>query len=56
MSDKITLKDAMGTPAWMIIYATEPLREVDVTMTYANLKTIHDFSIWLKRLWEERNG
>ena len=43
MKDKITLKDAMDTPVWMMIYAAEPLREIDVTMSYADLKAIYDW-------------
>lgn len=43
MNDKIKLVDAMETPVWMMVYAAEPLREIDVTMTYADLKAIYDW-------------
>ena len=41
MADKITLRDAMETPVWMMVYAAEPTREIEVTMTYADLFAIH---------------
>ena len=43
MADKITLREAMETPAWMMVYLTEPERNIDVTMTYADLFKIHGF-------------
>ena len=43
MADKITLSSALNEPVWMIVYAAEPLREIDVTMTYADLKAIYDW-------------
>ena len=41
MNDKITLREAMETPAWMMVYAGEPERNIDVTMTYADLFAIY---------------
>ena len=41
MADKITLREAMETPVWMMVYATEPERNIDVTMTYADLFKIY---------------
>lgn len=41
-NDKITLRSAMKEPVWMMIYAAEPKRNIDVTMTYADLKVIYD--------------
>ena len=41
MADKITLREAMETPVWMIVYAANPERNVDVTMTYADLFKIY---------------
>ena len=40
-ADRITLREAMETPAWMMLYAGEPERLVDVTMTYADLFVIY---------------
>ena len=40
-ADKITLREAIETPAWMMVYAAEPGRNIDVTMTYADLFAIH---------------
>lgn len=41
MADKITLRDAMENPTWMAVYAAEPERSIDVTMTYADLFAIY---------------
>ena len=41
MNDKITLKNAMEVPGWMMMYAAEPERNIDVTMTYADLFVIY---------------
>ena len=40
--DKISIQNAVETPFWMAIYATEPEREIDVRMTYSDLKVICD--------------
>ena len=45
--DKITLRDAVNNPAWMMVYATEPERNIDVSMTYADLFAIYQ---WIKEL------
>ena len=37
MNDHITLRDAMETAVWMMVYAAEPERNIDVTMTYSDL-------------------
>lgn len=37
MNDKITLRNAMDEPFWLMVYAGEPTREIDVTMSYADL-------------------
>ena len=41
MADKITIREAMETPVWMMVYAAEPERNIDVTMTYADLFKIY---------------
>lgn len=41
--DKITLRDAVDNPAWMMVYAAEPERNIDVTMTYADLFAIRNW-------------
>ena len=42
MNDKITLRDALEYPIWLMIYAGEPNRKIDVTMSYVELKAIYD--------------
>lgn len=46
-NDKISLRDAMTNPAWLMVYAAEPGRNVDVTMTYADLFAVYQ---WVKDL------
>ena len=41
MNDQITLKQAMEQTVWMAVYALEPERNIDVTMTYADLFAIY---------------
>ena len=43
MNDKIELLDALENPIWMMVYAADPLKWIDVTMTYADLKAIYDW-------------
>lgn len=38
--DRITLKDALKTYAWMMVYAGEPSREISVEMRYEDLVRI----------------
>lgn len=38
--DRITLRDAMDTDAWMMVYAGEPDREISVNMRYKDLMAI----------------
>lgn len=40
--DRITLKDALEVPVWKMVWAGEPTREINVRMTYADLKMICD--------------
>ena len=40
--DRINIQDAVETPFWMAIWATEPERPIAVHMTYADLKVICD--------------
>ena len=35
--DRITLKDALETDAWLMVYAGEPSREISVDMRYKDL-------------------
>lgn len=53
MNDKITLKDAIETHAWTMLYAAEPTRPVDVTMSYADLWAIFK---WIKETVPESEG
>lgn len=39
-ADKITLRNALETPFWKMIWATEPGRLIDVRMSYADLELI----------------
>ena len=47
--DRITIENAVKTPFWMAIWAAEPERMVNVTMSYSDLKVICDL------IDEERN-
>lgn len=40
--DKITLQMAVETPFWKMVWAAEPTRPIDVSMTYGDLKIICD--------------
>ena len=40
--DKISLQNAVETPFWMAIWATEPHRMIEVKMSYSDLKIICD--------------
>ena len=40
--DKISIQNAVETPFWMAIWATEPERPIDVRMSYSDLKVICD--------------
>ena len=41
MNDKITLKSAMEESAWLMVYAADPSRMIDVTMSYADLFALY---------------
>ena len=40
--DKISLQNAVETPFWMMVWAAEPERLIDVRMSYSDLKIICD--------------
>lgn len=40
--DKISNQNAVETPFWMAVWATEPERLIDVRMSYSDLKSICD--------------
>ena len=40
--DKITLADAFAVPVWRMVWAGEPTRQIDVRMTYEDLRIICD--------------
>lgn len=42
MIDRISLRDAMQSPMWMMVYASEPQRNIDVRMTYGDLFQIYE--------------
>ena len=41
-TDKISLENAVETPFWMAIWATEPERMIEVEMSYSDLKILCD--------------
>lgn len=49
MNDKITLAEAFATPVWMMVWAAEPDRLIDVTMTYEDLKIIYGLAMDLQK-------
>lgn len=51
MNDSITLKQAMEQTVWMAVGVMEPDRNIDVTMTYADLIIIHK---WVKERTEAK--
>ena len=40
--DSISIQNAVETPFWMAVWATEPERLIDVRMSYSDLKIICD--------------
>lgn len=40
--DRISLQTAVETPFWMAVWATEPDRKIEVSMSYSDLKIICD--------------
>jgi len=40
--DKISIQMAVETPFWMAVWAAEPTRPIEVSMTYSDLKVICD--------------
>ena len=45
-TDSITLKNALETDLWKMVYVGEPNRKIEVTMTYADL-------LWITKTIEE---
>lgn len=59
MNDQITLKQAMEHTVWMAVGALEPDRNIDVTMTYADLMIIYKWvkeRMEAKEQWEKDRG
>lgn len=52
--DKITLREAVETDAWLMVWAAEPGRNINVQMTYADLWEIRKW-IDKKTEWERLN-
>ena len=40
--DRIDIKTAVETPFWLAVWAAEPEREIDVRMSYSDLKILLD--------------
>ena len=53
MNDHISLKEAVETSAWLMVYAAEPTRNIDVTMTYADLFAIYK---WIEESVKEKRN
>ena len=51
--DRITLKMALDTDPWMMVYAGEPNREISVEMRYKDLVAIRKLIV---RYCEEQKG
>jgi hypothetical protein len=51
--DRITLKMALDTDPWMMVYASEPDREISVEMRYKDLVAIRKLIV---RYCEEQRG
>lgn len=49
--DRISLQTAVETPFWMEVWATEPDRKIEVSMSYSDLKIICDL---IDKAMEER--
>lgn len=54
--DRIDIQTAMETPFWMSVWATKPEREVDVRMSYSNLKVLIDCFENVKRFINAKKG
>ena len=55
--DRISIQNAVETPFWMAVWATEPERMIDVRMSYSDLKVICDLIDKEKERMEAiRNG
>lgn len=54
--DRIDIQTAMETPFWMSVWATEPEREVDVRMSYSDLKVLIDCFENVKRFANAKKG
>ena len=54
MNDKITLRDAIENPIWLMVYLSEPYKKIDVTMSYVELKAIYDM-VNAKRMPEAKD-
>lgn len=52
--DSISIQNAVETPFWMAVWAAEPEREIDVRMSYDDLKTICDLIDEKRERNEER--
>ena len=49
--DKITLRQAMENPAWLMVFADDPEKNIEVRMTYADLYEIYR---WIEKNFEHR--
>lgn len=52
-NDRISLRSAIETPAWLMVYASDPERNIDVTMTYADLFAIYRWITDLQKTQKE---
>lgn len=54
--DRITLKMALDTDPWMMVYASEPDREISVEMRYKDLLAIRKLIVRYCEEQAERRG
>lgn len=54
--DRIDIETAVETPFWLAVWAAEPEREVDVRMSYSDLKVLIDCFENVKRFIDAKKG
>ena len=54
--DRIDIQVAVETPFWLAVWATEPGREVDVRMSYSDLKVLTDCFENVRRFINAKKG
>lgn len=52
--DSISIQNAVETPFWMAVWVAEPERQIDVRMSYSDLKVICDLIDKARKEKEEK--